>query len=227
MGNSKASNSDHSCHGGGFLPLGIDIANNLLPESSTGSSSSISQNSSGNGKEENGGGGDIIRKHQSFRHFDTVDNFLDHHYIDMDFQGQQLPKAWSKNVQHEWKVLDSHLPGEIYVRVCETRMDLLRAIIVGPQGTPYHDGIFVFDAIFPPTYPDTPPMVHFQTAGLSMNPNLYACGKVCLSLLNTWTGDSSENWQPNKSTMLQVLVSIQGLVLNANPFFNAVAEPDI
>ncbi|GMP67215.1 hypothetical protein CsSME_00027279 [Camellia sinensis var. sinensis] len=108
----------------------------------------------------------------------------------------------------------------IYVRVYEARMDLLRAIIVGPAGTPYHDGLFVFDVLFPPTYPDIPPMVYYYSGGLRLNPNLYDCGKVCLSLLNTWSGDKNEMWMPKKSTMYQVLVSIQGLILNAKPFFN-------
>lgn len=39
------------------------------------------------------------------------------------------------------------------------------------------------------------------------NPNLYACGKVCLSLLGTWRGSASENWDPKLSTILQVLLS--------------------
>lgn len=37
-------------------------------------------------------------------------------------------------------------------------MDLLRAVIVGPAGTPYHDGLFVFDAFFPSDYPSVPPV---------------------------------------------------------------------
>lgn len=62
--------------------------------------------------------------------------------------------------------------------------------------------------------------VHYQSGGLRLNPNLYACGKVCLSLLNTWSGKGCEMWNPSNSTMLQVLVSIQALVLNAKPYFN-------
>ena len=46
----------------------------------------------------------------------------------------------------------------IYVRVYEARMDLLRAVIIGPSGTPYHDGLFVFDCFFPPKYPNEPPV---------------------------------------------------------------------
>ena len=62
--------------------------------------------------------------------------------------------------------------------------------------------------------------VSYRSRGLQINPNLYESGKVCLSLLNTWVGTGCENWNPANSTMLQVLVSIQALVLNAKPFFN-------
>lgn len=37
-------------------------------------------------------------------------------------------------------------------------MDLLRAVIVGAYGTPYQDGLFVFDFHLPPEYPDVPPV---------------------------------------------------------------------
>lgn len=42
-------------------------------------------------------------------------------------------------------------------------------------------------------------------------------GKVCLSLLGTWAGPG---WQPGKSTLLQVLVSIQSLIMVPDPYFN-------
>ena len=63
-------------------------------------------------------------------------------------------------------------------------------------------------------------MVYYYSGGLRLNPNLYDCGKVCLSLLGTWHGQQNEMWVPGQSTMLQVLVSIQALILNARPFFN-------
>lgn len=40
---------------------------------------------------------------------------------------------------------------------------------------------------------------------------------VCLSILNTWSGMPQEMWQPNKSTLLAVLVSVQAMILGA-PF---------
>lgn len=63
-------------------------------------------------------------------------------------------------------------------------------------------------------------LVNYRSGGLHLNPNLYVCRKVCLSLLNTWSGSEDEMWDPDNSTMLQVLVSIQALVLNAKPYFN-------
>jgi ubiquitin-protein ligase len=41
-------------------------------------------------------------------------------------------------------------------------MDLLRAVIVGASGTPYHDGLFFFDIHLPADYPTVPP-VSFKT----------------------------------------------------------------
>ena len=51
-----------------------------------------------------------------------------------------------------------------------------------------------------------------------MNPNLYANGKCCLSLLGTWSGPG---WDAGSSTLLQVLVSIQSMILGTSqPYFN-------
>ncbi|PHT32993.1 putative ubiquitin-conjugating enzyme E2 25 [Capsicum baccatum] len=123
----------------------------------------------------------------------------------------------------EWKILEKHLPESIYVRTYELRMDLLRAVIVGAAGTPYHDELFFFDIVFPSDYPNQPPNISYLSRGYHMNPNLYIDGYVCFSLINIWSGNWMERWNSKTSTILQLLVSIQGLVLNAQPYFN---EPD-
>jgi ubiquitin-protein ligase len=48
----------------------------------------------------------------------------------------------------------------------------------------------------------------------------HSTGKVCLSLINTWPGIPEEQWQPNKSTIMQVLLSIQSMILCSRPWFN-------
>ncbi|KAL6193418.1 hypothetical protein ACLB2K_034502 [Fragaria x ananassa] len=121
----------------------------------------------------------------------------------------------------EWKILENGLPDAIYVRAYETHVDLMRAAIVGAAGTPYHDALFVFDIKFPLDYPNRPPHVHYWSHGLCPNPCLWANCRVWMSLLNTVliAGWAMGWWVPSQSTILQVLVSIQTLVLNDKPFF--------
>jgi ubiquitin-protein ligase len=116
--------------------------------------------------------------------------------------------------------LSSSLPENIFVRVDNTRFDVMRFCIVGPWDTPYEQGLFFFDMFLPATYPQVPPKVKITTTGhgsFRFNPNLYANGKVCLSLLGTWSGPG---WDPKVSTLLQVLVSIQAMVMTDEPYYN-------
>tara|TARA_B110000967_G_C18867451_1_gene553450 strand:+ start:136 stop:1116 length:981 start_codon:yes stop_codon:yes gene_type:complete len=94
----------------------------------------------------------------------------------------------------------------------------MRAMMVGPEGTPYYGGAYFFDINFPNTYPLQPPNVITITQGngTRFNPNLYTCGKVCLSMLNTWSGPG---WTPC-NTIESVLLSIQAMVLIAEPLKN-------
>lgn len=88
-------------------------------------------------------------------------------------------------------------------------------MIAAPDETPYAGGLFIFDISLGSEYPNIAPKCNLQTTGkgtVRFNPNLYNCGKVCLSLLGTWAGDNSEKWQPQTSTLLQLAISIQSLI---------------
>lgn len=129
-----------------------------------------------------------------------------------------------RRITREMSSLSSSLPLEfgssIFVRVDESRCDVLKALIIGPEDTPYANGCFTFDIFLPAQYPNAPPKVQLQTTGrgrVRFNPNLYANGKVCLSLLGTWQGPG---WDAKHSTVLQVLLSIQSLILVDQPYFN-------
>ena len=111
----------------------------------------------------------------------------------------------------------------IWMRVPKNKMNLFTFIISGPKDTPYENGLFEFHACFPSDYPNKEPKVLLVTTGFGkvrFNPNLYNCGKVCLSLLGTWSGEQGEKWNPKTSTFLQVLISIQSLILVEQPYFN-------
>jgi ubiquitin-conjugating enzyme E2 O len=62
--------------------------------------------------------------------------------------------------------------------VCGVRMDLMRAVIRGAEGTPYHDQLFFFDIQMSEDHPASPPSVHYHSWGLRINPNL--CAPACL-----------------------------------------------
>lgn len=95
------------------------------------------------------------------------------------------------------------------------------AMIVGPSDTPYFGGFYFFEFTYPSDYPHTPPKVKYCTNGNSIrfNPNLYTCGKVCVSLLNTWRGDQWTSCQ----TISTVLLTLCTLLCN-DPLLN---EPGV
>ncbi|TVU00835.1 hypothetical protein EJB05_53722 [Eragrostis curvula] len=81
------------------------------------------------------------------KRFDIVTDHSDHHFL-KDNGRNNVARGWVKKVQQEWEILQNDLPDGIHVRVYEERMDLLRACIVGAEGTPYHDNLFFFDISF-------------------------------------------------------------------------------
>lgn len=127
----------------------------------------------------------------------------------------------TKRFMNEMKALSHGLPctapNSIFVVADSTRMDLLKALISGPSDSPYAHGLFMFDVLCPEEYPHNPPKVNIVTTGngsVRFNPNLYSDGFVCLSIINTWDGDPEERWNGARSNLLQVLVSIQALVMD-------------
>lgn len=134
--------------------------------------------------------------------------------------------------------------SSIVVRSDTGSTDVLRAVVSGPPGTPYENGLLVFDVLLPEDYPASPPKMVLLTTGggrVRFNPNLYAggegrggcrsvrvplhlaccCrpadGKVCLSLLGTWSGPG---WDPAVSTLSQLFLAVQAQILVDLPLVN-------
>ncbi|BGP47280.1 hypothetical protein JCM10450v2_003132 [Rhodotorula kratochvilovae] len=130
---------------------------------------------------------------------------LDHHYIT---EPVQVPgKAFMSRMRKEHQVLASSLPPNILVRAYENRTDLLRCLIIGPLDTPFQNAPFLFDVFLPPSkFPQEPPQVFFHSwaSGTRVSPNLYVEGK---------------SWSAARSSILQVFISIQGLIMVENPYF--------
>lgn len=163
-----------------------------------------------------------LNYHREHAYEDVPDDvmFADHAFSKRAKESKEAPKGRMKRLIEEGASLSTSLPPGIFVRYAENRPDVMKALIIGPAGTPYHGGMFEFDFWASEKYPSEPPKCTFRTTGngrAHFNPNLYECGKVCLSLLGTWAG---ERWRPGESTILQILVSLQAMVLCEEPWFN-------
>jgi ubiquitin-protein ligase len=163
-----------------------------------------------------------LMKDLRFDYIDMKDgNRIKHHYSS-SFNANYTPNQTKMiRLAQELADISTALPHEhtngVYVRCDKDRVDFMQAMIMGSNGTPYGHGAFLFDVYFDDNYPNGPPKVNLTTTGhgkVRFNPNLYACGKVCLSLLGTWRGSASENWDSKVSTLLQVLLSIQAIIMS-------------
>ena len=133
--------------------------------------------------------------------------------------------AVKRIVNKDMKQIEKMNLSELGIHVNFNEENILKAtaIIIGPEGTPYENGILYFIIEFPNNYPFSPPKVGYLShSRYRVHPNLYVgrshdnyIGKVCLSAINTWSG-------PKWTTVMDigsVLLSIQSL-LNNNPLHN-------
>ena len=104
----------------------------------------------------------------------------------------------------------------IYIEFNEKDIMEAYALIIGPKDTCYADGFLYFKINFPTNYPFSPPKVLYLSRGsIRIHPNLYTgrsnedyLGKVCLSLLGTWSGPQ---WT-SIMDITSILLSIQSLL---------------
>lgn len=135
--------------------------------------------------------------------FDSVsmkegDSYKHYHHQIISNSAAIPPPAKTLRLSQELADLSSSLPCEytnsIFVRCDKDRIDVIRALIMGSKDTPYSNGAFLFDIFCEDTYPNNPPKMVITTTGggkIRFNPNLYHDGKVCLSLLGTWKGQTT------------------------------------
>jgi ubiquitin-protein ligase len=158
--------------------------------------------------------------------YNTISMDINYHYYIHKYQNDKNVDYSSKTIQRIVKeiknIQGNNLPKDplIHYTYDGDKMQYGTFLIAGPVDTPYENGLFLFDIYYPPEFPNVPPNVLLKTTGggtVRFNPNLYACGKVCLSLLGTWNGPG---WDPKESTLYQILLSISSLIFIDKPYFN-------
>jgi len=110
-------------------------------------------------------------------------------------------------LKKELQDLKNDPPANCSAGPCGENMFEWQATILGPEGTPYHEGVFFLKINFPTDYPFQPPKVGFET-------KIYHCnindnGSICLDVLK-------DQWSP-ALTISKVLLSISSLLSEPNP----------
>ena len=98
-------------------------------------------------------------------------------------------------------------------------------LILGVENSPYFGGFYFFENNFPSNYPFSPPIMKFLSndGKTRYNPNLYThCGKVCMSILNTW-GEST--WSVLQK-FYSVVIAMQAHLFHDKPLVNEPGYSD-
>ncbi|KAI8023728.1 hypothetical protein LOK49_LG03G03800 [Camellia lanceoleosa] len=113
----------------------------------------------------------------------------------------------SKRILKELKDLQRDPPTSCSAGPIAEDMFHWQATIIGPNDSPYANGVFLVTIHFPPDYPFKPPKVAFRTR--VFHPNINSNGNICLDILK-------EQWSP-ALTISKVLLSICSLLTDPNP----------
>ena len=118
---------------------------------------------------------------------------------------------------------------DIHIYYDDDNIKILYALIIGPKDTPYEGGYYYFKIEYDESYPSKSPKCKFETIDnkIRFNPNLYENGKICLSILGTWSGPG---WKPVMNTR-SILLNFQSLlheypIIN-EPMYNKLNVDDI
>jgi len=123
--------------------------------------------------------------------------------------------SYTKRILKELKDFEKEKYTTMFIKPKDDKLNKLMCLFIAPEGSPFEGGFFYFQMLIPDQYPFVPPIVKFltPTGTQRLHPNLYAEGKVCLSILGTWSGD--EKWS-SLLTIEKVMLTISGLLDN-NP----------
>jgi len=110
-------------------------------------------------------------------------------------------------LRNELTELANNPPANCSAGIIDDDIYNWQATILGPEGSPYHGGIFYLLIQFPTDYPFKPPKVSFITKIYHCNIN--SVGNICLDILK-------DQWSP-ALTISKVLLSICSLMDDQNP----------
>jgi ubiquitin-conjugating enzyme E2 Z len=137
-------------------------------------------------------------------------------------------KIYIKRIISDISEISSDYDPKIHIWYDENNITKIRALIIGPESTPYEDGFFFFTIDIPETYPFNHPSAKFETINkqIRFNPNLYEEGKVCLSIIGTWSGPKWSSVQTLKSLLLSIQSLLDETPINNEPSYEQITKDD-
>ena len=112
-----------------------------------------------------------------------------------------------KRINIELSEITKNPPTNCSAGIADDNIHQWQATIMGPEGSPYHGGVFYLKIDFPLDYPFKPPKIMFLTKIYHCNIN--SSGGICLDILK-------DQWSP-ALTISKVLLSICSLMDDPNP----------
>jgi len=112
-----------------------------------------------------------------------------------------------KRLKKELEEIQKDPPVNCSAGIVDDDINIWDATIIGPEKTPYENGMFKLTIVFPDNYPFKPPKVKFNTR--IFHPNINKHGSICLDILH-------KNWSP-ALTVSKLLLSISSLLSDPNP----------
>jgi len=113
----------------------------------------------------------------------------------------------NKRLNKELLEIEKDPPVNCSAGIINDDINTWNATIIGPEKTPYENGVFKLSIDFPDNYPFKPPKVKFNTR--IFHPNINKHGSICLDILN-------KSWSP-ALTVSKLLLSISSLLSDPNP----------
>lgn len=113
----------------------------------------------------------------------------------------------TKRLFNELKEIKTSPPDNCSADIINDNINTWNAIILGPSGSPYENGVFCLTILFGDNYPFSPPICRFSTP--VYHPNIDRYGNICIDILK-------QNWTPAISVS-KLLISICSLLDDPNP----------
>ncbi|KAH7820800.1 putative ubiquitin carrier-like protein [Monocercomonoides exilis] len=125
-----------------------------------------------------------------------------------------MTTAARRRLMKDFKRTQVDSPDGIRAVPLDTNILIWKAVIFGPDNTPWEGGVFKLIMQYSEEYPNKPPVVKFLTK--IFHPNVYADGSICLDILQ-------KEWSSIYDS-IAILTSIQSLLTDPNPASPANAE---